>query len=464
MKITTTVLLGFLFLAAGVFTLAFMTEAGEAAIITVDDSGNADYETIQGAINAAQKGDTIKVWEGSYKENVVVNKSVSLIGNGSESTIIDGGGSETVVNITADWVNMSGFGVTGSKLSSAGIKVESNHTSIDYNNCSNNFSWGIYLYYSRDCMIGNNSCQNNVRSGIYLYRSSDIMMADNICSENNDFGIILRLSHNSTITDNTCSSNNDSGIGLSVSNGCTITKNFCENNGYGIGLGSSNNSIIANNICSFNNYYGLWISSSTGCKISYNTCENSRYGIRLHTNSNDCTISNNIFSLNSDHGVSFYRSSDCTISGNTISGNGVGICLEYSSKGNTAHYNNITNNTEYGIDASSNNFQVIKTTNNYWGSDKGPYHPTRNPEGKGDIVSDNVEFKPWLDEHGNSIGKDEDDEDPFCFYGLLMSVLVLLVVLGLVVRLPDESFSFYEPFNSKQSPEHDERVENSESK
>ena len=33
---------------------------------------------------------------------------------------------------------------------------------------------------------------------------------------------------------------------------------------------------------------------------------------------------------------------------------------------------------------------------NFWGDKSGPYHPSLNPDGKGDNVSDNVLFDPWL--------------------------------------------------------------------
>ncbi len=33
---------------------------------------------------------------------------------------------------------------------------------------------------------------------------------------------------------------------------------------------------------------------------------------------------------------------------------------------------------------------------NYWGDPSGPYHPARNPEGRGDTVGDHVLFDPWL--------------------------------------------------------------------
>ena len=45
---------------------------------------------IQDAINASEDGDTIRVFAGRYEENIEVNRSVSLIGNGSDVTTIYG--------------------------------------------------------------------------------------------------------------------------------------------------------------------------------------------------------------------------------------------------------------------------------------------------------------------------------------------------------------------------------------
>jgi hypothetical protein len=39
---------------------------------------------------------------------------------------------------------------------------------------------------------------------------------------------------------------------------------------------------------------------------------------------------------------------------------------------------------------------VISAENNWWGDASGPYHPTLNPSGLGDEVSDDVDFEPWL--------------------------------------------------------------------
>ena len=47
-----------------------------------------DFDTIQEAIDAANEGDVIKVLPGTYTEQIIINKSLTIIGSGAKSTII----------------------------------------------------------------------------------------------------------------------------------------------------------------------------------------------------------------------------------------------------------------------------------------------------------------------------------------------------------------------------------------
>ncbi len=258
----------FIACAALLAVLAFITDGVEGRTITVDDDGGADYEKIQDAIDNATDGDTVRVWEGVYYENVVVNKSVDLVGNGSEGTTIDAGGSGDVVKIMADWVNMSGFSVTGSGNwgSNSGIEVESDNDHIFENNCSSNRN-GIYLDGSSECTVTNNTCSNN-DYGINLWDSSECKITSNTCS-NNRYGIVLDGSSECKITNNSCS-NNNSGISLDGSSECKIENNTCSNNDYGIRLSGSSDCNITNNTCSANNNYGIYLWISSDCTIENN--------------------------------------------------------------------------------------------------------------------------------------------------------------------------------------------------
>lgn len=67
------------------------------------------FVTIQEAINNADPGDTIQVPAGIYYEHVFVNKTVSLVGENRNTTIIDGSNSGTIIQVTSDGVSITGF-------------------------------------------------------------------------------------------------------------------------------------------------------------------------------------------------------------------------------------------------------------------------------------------------------------------------------------------------------------------
>ena len=57
--------------------------------VSVDIVVPIDFDTIQEAINAANEGDVIKVLPGTYIEQITINKTLTIIGSGAKSTIIE---------------------------------------------------------------------------------------------------------------------------------------------------------------------------------------------------------------------------------------------------------------------------------------------------------------------------------------------------------------------------------------
>ena len=104
----------------------------------VGGTGEGNYSKIQDAINDAVDGDAVFVYALSspYYENVVANKSINLIGEDKNMTVIDGGGSSKVVDISANNVNFNGFTVRNAS-SKIGIRISSSYNKISGNIISN---------------------------------------------------------------------------------------------------------------------------------------------------------------------------------------------------------------------------------------------------------------------------------------------------------------------------------------
>jgi parallel beta-helix repeat protein len=203
-----------------------------------------DYPTIQRAIDNATLGDIILVDDGTYYENIVINKSISLIGKNKETTIIDGGKSGVVVYISANWVNISGFQITnsGRSLDDKGITI----MQVSNSNISN-------------CEISKNS-----QTGIHIVDSIDVTIIDNKINLNNGHGIYIMEGKSNKIENNMINSNNDSGIQIYSSMQNTIINNNISNNRNGIYLWSKSplNEVHNNNIF-YNLNHGIYVSEYT---------------------------------------------------------------------------------------------------------------------------------------------------------------------------------------------------------
>ena len=77
----------------------------------VGGSGEGNYSSIQDAIDKASDGDTVFVFNGIYYENVrIMQKSINLIGEDKNLTIIDANYSEyPILIVSSNNVRVSGF-------------------------------------------------------------------------------------------------------------------------------------------------------------------------------------------------------------------------------------------------------------------------------------------------------------------------------------------------------------------
>ena len=58
--------------------------------------------------------------------------------------------------------------------------------------------------------------------------------------------------------------------------------------------------------------------------------------------------------------------------------------------------NSFCNNSHYSIRAHYKRLNPVNATNNWWGTEFGPFHIEKNPYGDGDHISDYVHFDPWI--------------------------------------------------------------------
>ena len=260
---------------------------------TIIVSPSGPLRSVGEAIKSASPGDTISVESGVYHERLVIDKTLNLTGVGNP--VIDGGGTGTVVEITAPGCVFKGFVVTGSgsRLSNedTGILLDSARGSLIEGNTLKDVLFGIYIKNSPDTVIRGNTV-----------RGKDVPMP-----ERGD-GVRLWYSSGTKILDNKITLIRDLVIWWS---GNTLIKgNIVEEGRYGLHYMSSNHNRFEDNIFR-NNFVGGFLMYSVDIQFYRNKFISNR-------------------GIGTGYGIGFKDLDDVVAKDNLIADNRVGIFLDNS--------------------------------------------------------------------------------------------------------------------------------------
>jgi len=294
---------------------------------TVDDDGPADFHTIQEAIDAASNGDTIYVYNGTYREHPIIGKDdLMIVGENKNDTIIDGDGIGAVVRVTAANVTISGFTVQNS---------------------------GWRWYYDEG-------------SGFYLGAGPKVTIfvniSDNIIS-NCYFGISLSNSLRNTINGNTIS---NAGVGVSFFDSAynNLSGNTISDIEYdGIVFWNPYDNDVTGNLITNCSGVGVRIDRGNENTIIVNTITESDYGVLFHLSDHN-VIQENSITGSEWNGISLFNSSENTVTENNITNNRNGIVTQWA-QNNSIYHNNFVDNTNQ-VYTESTDIWDNGLEGNYW--------------------------------------------------------------------------------------------------
>jgi len=279
-------------------------------VFYVGGSGSGNYTKIQDAVDNASDGDTVFVFDKAspYHENILIGKSIFLIGEDKNMVVIDADFKGMAVTITADNVVVSGFTM---------IHPPAEH----FNN------WESELV--------------NIVSVENVTIKDNIMQQNQIYLGGNRGGVILRNSSYCFIQNNTISKGDDTRPSAGVA----------------VILGSTFNNVSGNEI--YNYTGGVYIESCSDNIFYMNYLHNNMNGLQINLGYNN-TIISNIINFNTDEGIRLDGGFNSVIFGNIITDNGEGGDLDrgigiIGGSDNFISYNHISNNDPSGIDIISIN-------------------------------------------------------------------------------------------------------------
>jgi len=229
-------------------------------------------ESIQAAIDRAPDGAVICLSEGTWKENIAIEKSLTLRGQGAEKTVING----VKEGYPVVWITSSDK-ATQTRIAGLTIsEAKGGCTDTDKGICA----YGMLIQGRAQVTISSCTISEN-GEGIDLWDSARAEVSDSIISRNEGIGIRVKGSSQADITSSTVSGNLF-GIGLEESAKARITRStIFENTWVGIWLWESVQAEITGSTIS-ENHDGIQLRGSAQAKITASTISGNRWvGIML---------------------------------------------------------------------------------------------------------------------------------------------------------------------------------------
>lgn len=189
------------------------------ANIVRDVNTGLEYKTIQEAINAAGRGDTIVVGAGVYYERLIVNKTLTILGADEQDTVVAGSNdSQTaeIVDIMATNVVFNGFSLRGNMatLSKSGVELSnSDNSTVSGNVITDCGYFGIDLENSSNNLIVGNMISyvglfQGLGAGIELDSSGNNSIRGNFITQTQESAFLLQADdNNNQIYENTVEQN-----------------------------------------------------------------------------------------------------------------------------------------------------------------------------------------------------------------------------------------------------------------
>lgn len=345
-----------------------------AAVQETDIDLQATDIDLQAIIDSAAPGSTIDLPSGTYTGGITIDKAITITGHGWP--VIDGGGSGTVIEVTAPDVTIENIVIRSSGASldreDSGISVLAPRVTI-VNNRLEDVLFGMFLRTAHDSVISRNVIGAkdvyiaNRGDGIRLWESAGSVVEYNTVVGGRD--TVFWFTDNVVVRDNDISDGRY-GLHFMYSDGATIVGNVLSSNSVGLFMMYSRDVTIRSNVMAASygpSGYGIGLKDMDDFVIADNRLVANRTGIYLD---------NSPSSVNSEG----------WIENNLVAYNQVGALFLPNVKHNNLTGNTFIDNTEQvGVTSSgtfSGNAWSVDGRGNYW-SDYAGYDADGN--GIGDI-------------------------------------------------------------------------------
>jgi nitrous oxidase accessory protein len=297
------------------FVLLMLPTFGLAAEVDVKPGDGA----LQAAITSAADGDTLRLLPGTYHDNLVLERPLTIDGGGE--AILEGSGTGSVITVTGPDVVVRGLTIQGSGSShetiDSGVQLVKTavRTVISDNTLLGNL-YGVDIHGAKDALVSGNIIRgrqdhrmNDRGNGIYVWNAPGAVVDNNNVMWGRD-GIFVNSSKNNIFRNNTFRDLRFA-VHYMYANNSEVSGNVSIDNDLGFAIMFSDRVKVTNNVSLGDDQHGIMLNYATNSQITGNLVRN-----------------------NKNQGLFMYNAHRNNVSGNRFEGCGIGIHFTAGSERN----------------------------------------------------------------------------------------------------------------------------------
>jgi F-box protein 11 len=266
------------------------TRRNEPPTHIVDAMHRGDFASLQAAIAAAQPGDRLLVRPGLYREGIVINKPLEIIGDGQPDEVIleatgkpvirfkanmgmvrnlslrqMGGGKWYGVDIAQGRLVLEDCDITSQSLACVAIHHGADPL-VRRNNIHDGKEAGVFVYENGRGTLEDNDIFGNAVAGLEISVGADPQVRNNAIHGGKSFGVLVLENGRGTLEDNDIFGNAKSGIVVGGGGRPTVRRNRINNNNHkGVVVHTQGAGVFEDNEL-HGNQAGAWLIED-GCEV-----------------------------------------------------------------------------------------------------------------------------------------------------------------------------------------------------
>jgi F-box protein 11 len=365
------------------------TPKTEPPTLVVDAMHRGDHPTLTAALATAKPGDRILVRPGLYREGVVIDKPVEIIGDGELGEVVieanqkdailfranmgrianltlrqAGGGNWFCVDITQGRLDLEGCDISSQSLACVAIHGGADPR-LRRNRIHDGKASGVFVYENGQGTLEDNDIVANAHAGVAIREGGNPTLRRNSIHDGKAAGVFVYENGQGTLEDNDIFANAHAGVAIKESGNPTLRRNrihdgkssgvFVYNNGQGT---LEDNDIFANVNA------GVEIREGSNPTLRRNRIHDGKaVGVFVYNNGQGTLEDNDIFA-NVNAGVEIREGGNPTLRRNRIhDGKAVGVFVHKNGQG-TLEDNDLRGNAKGAWDVSPDSQDKVKRTRN----------------------------------------------------------------------------------------------------